>query len=80
VRRLVIGYGFRLAAAGLLIGVPTAIGGARFLTSLLYGVTPTDPVVLVGASAVLMAIALLACYLPARQAMRVDPLTALRTL
>jgi predicted permease len=75
---LVFGYGIKLAGAGLAIGIPVALGASRLLESLLYGVSPTDPLVFISVSAAVMAVATLACYVPARRAMRVDPLTALR--
>ena len=63
---------------GLAVGVPVALGASRLLGSLLYGVSPTDPVVFVVMPAIVLAVAMLACYVPARRAMRMDPLTALR--
>jgi predicted permease len=78
VLRLVLGYGVRLAGIGLAIGVPIAAAASRLLGSLLYGVSPTDPLVFVAVSATLMAVATAACYMPARRAMRLDPLRALR--
>ncbi|OLC41345.1 MAG: hypothetical protein AUH43_24745 [Acidobacteria bacterium 13_1_40CM_65_14] len=78
VGRLVLGYGFKLALAGLSIGVPLALVSSRLLGSLLYVVSPTDPLVFAVMSATILIVAVLACYLPARRAMRLDPLTALR--
>ena len=78
VLRLVLGYGVRLAGMGLAAGVPVALAASRLLGSLLYGVSPTDPVVFVVMPAIVLAVAMLACYVPARRAMRMDPLTALR--
>jgi len=78
VLRLVLGYGVRLAGMGLAVGVPVALGASRLLGSLLYGVSPTDPVVFVVMPAIVLAVAMLACYVPARRAMRMDPLAALR--
>jgi ABC-type antimicrobial peptide transport system permease subunit len=67
-----------LVLAGLLIGVPAALLGARLVSAQLFGMSPTDPITLVAAAMVLTLVALLAGYLPARRASRVNPLTALR--
>jgi putative ABC transport system permease protein len=75
---LVIKDGFRLAAIGMTLGVVGALMLSRGLTSMLLGVSPTDPVTFVSVTAILMAVAILACYLPARRAARVDPMVALR--
>jgi ABC-type antimicrobial peptide transport system permease subunit len=75
---MMMGSGMKMAALGTLAGVLAAVGAARLLKSLLYGTASTDPVTYASATALLLAVALLACYLPARRAMRVDPLTALR--
>ena len=79
--RMVLGQGLSLAFAGLAIGVTAALILMRILLSfsrLLYGVGTSDPATLVSVSAVLIGVAFLACYLPARRAMRVDPIVALR--
>jgi predicted permease len=79
--RMVVGQGLSLAFAGLAIGVTAALILTRVLLSfshLLYGVGASDPATLVSVSALLIAVAILACYLPARRAMRVDPMVALR--
>lgn len=67
-----------LVLAGLIIGVPAALLGARLISAQLFGMSPTDPLTLVGAAVVLAVVALLAGYLPARRASRVNPLNALR--
>lgn len=69
---------FVLAAAGLAISVPAALGTSKFVESFLFGLKPNDPLALTLAVAILLAAALLAGYLPARKAFRIDPMTALR--
>lgn len=76
--RLVIGRGMALAAVGSSLGLAGAWAFGRVLESLLYQITPSDPLTLVSAPVLLMLVALLACYVPARRAMRVDPMVALR--
>ena len=78
VARLVVGGGVRLVAAGILLGVMAAAASTRVLGSLLYGVSPADPVTFLVIAALLVAIALLASYVPARRALRIDPTQALR--
>lgn len=75
---LILKSGLLLAALGLAIGFPVAILMARALSGLFFGVEPTDPFALVGVPLLLASVAALACYLPARRASRVDPLSALR--
>ena len=75
---LILGEGMRLAAIGFAIGLVAAVALTRFVTSLLYGVTPTDPLTFIGALGLLTAAAFVACYIPALRALRVDPVTALR--
>ena len=75
---LVIGHGMRLALAGLCLGLLCALALTRALSSLLYGVKPADPLTFAAVSLLLVAIALLACWLPARRAAKLDPLVALR--
>jgi putative ABC transport system permease protein len=78
VLRLIIGQGMTLALVGLAIGVVLAFLAARMLTSLLYGVSASDPLTYTGVALLLALVALLACYIPARRATRVDPMIALR--
>ena len=76
--RLVIRQGMGMAALGTAIGLGTGLIAVRSLRSMLYEVTVSDPLTLVLAAVVVLATALIACYLPARRAMRVDPMVALR--
>lgn len=76
--RLIIGRGMALASAGSALGLAGAWAIGRFLESMLYQIKPTDPITLASAPLVLLAVALLACYVPARRAMKVDPMAALR--
>jgi putative ABC transport system permease protein len=76
--RLVVGQGMTLALIGLLLGLPLALGMGRAAAGLLYGVAPDDFATFAGVAAILAIVALAACYIPARRAMRVDPVVALR--
>ncbi len=78
VLRLVVGHGMRLAAIGLLLGSVTAFFAARAMTTLLFGIRPSDPLTYIGITVVLALAALAACYIPARRATGVDPMVALR--
>jgi ABC-type antimicrobial peptide transport system permease subunit len=75
---LVMRQGARLALVGVGIGIAGALGLTRFLSSLLYGVKPADPLTFVAVSFILASVALLASYIPARRATQVDPMAALR--
>jgi len=76
--RLVVGEGMRLAAIGFAIGLAAAAVLTRFVSSLLYGVTPTDPLTFAGAVGILTIASVVACSVPALRALRVDPVIALR--
>ena len=78
VLRLIVGQGLRLTFVALLLGLAAASGAMRLIASQLFGVTPSDPVTFATVPLVLCAVAAIACYLPARRASRLDPLTALR--
>jgi ABC-type antimicrobial peptide transport system permease subunit len=75
---LVLKQGMLLAVIGAVLGVVVALPVTRLASTLLYGVSPTDPLTYISITLLLMAVALLACYIPARRATRVDPLVALR--
>jgi putative ABC transport system permease protein len=76
--RLVVGEGLKLAGVGIAIGIAAAFGLARLMSSLLFGISATDLETFAGVAVLLALVALLACYVPARRAMRVDPTVALR--
>ena len=76
--RMILGQGLALALVGVVLGLVGALWLTRVLLKLLFEVAPTDPLTFVGVAAVLGLAALVACYVPARRASRVDPLVALR--
>lgn len=78
VLRMVIRQGFVLAVIGVAIGVGAGLGLSRVMAGQLYGVEPTDPATYIGGGTLVIIVACLACYVPARRAMRVDPMVALR--
>jgi macrolide transport system ATP-binding/permease protein len=78
VHRLVVGRGMLLAVVGAALGLAGAFGVTRFLQSMLYGVRPVDPVTFLAVGVLLLLVALAGCYVPARRATRVDPMTVLR--
>jgi ABC-type antimicrobial peptide transport system permease subunit len=78
VLRMVLGQAGKMVLLGISIGVAAAIGLARLMASMLFGVSPWDPLTLVGVVLLLALVSLLACYIPARRATRVDPMIALR--
>jgi len=78
VRRMVVGRGLRLTTIGVVMGLVAAIGGARAAAALLYGITWSDPFTFVAAPVALLLTAVLACWIPARRATRIDPLLALK--
>ncbi|MGA8367318.1 MAG: ADOP family duplicated permease [Candidatus Acidiferrales bacterium] len=78
VRNVVVRQGMALAMTGIVVGVGAALGLTRLMASMIYGVKARDPLVFMAVTAVFIAVSLLACYIPARRAMRVDPMVALR--
>jgi ABC-type antimicrobial peptide transport system permease subunit len=78
VLRLMLGEGMKMALVGVAIGMVAALALTRLMVQMLFGVSATDPLTFVGVAAVLAGVALAACYIPARRAMRVDPIVALR--
>jgi putative ABC transport system permease protein len=78
IARLVLSQGLGMSLLGFAIGIAGAIGATRLMSTLLFGVKPLDPAAFAASAAVLLAVALTACWFPARRACRVDPLIALR--
>jgi predicted permease len=78
VLRLVVGHGARMALVGVAIGIGAALGLTRLMANQLFGVSAHDPLTFTGVAVLLIIVALAACYIPARRAMRVDPMIALR--
>lgn len=76
--RIILHQGLTLALAGAVVGLVCALIVSHLMASLLYGVKPTDPVTFAGVAFLFLTVALFACYLPARRAMNVDPMVALR--
>lgn len=78
VMRLVLAHGLKLALIGVAIGIAASLGLTRLMSSLLFGVSATDPLTFTGDTILLIIVSLAACYIPARRAMKVDPMVALR--
>ncbi|HMJ22452.1 MAG TPA: FtsX-like permease family protein, partial [Terriglobales bacterium] len=76
--RMIVGEGLKLSLAGLALGLVGALWLGRAASSLLFGVTATDPLTFITVSLLLIAVSTAACYFPARHAMKVEPITALR--
>jgi ABC-type antimicrobial peptide transport system permease subunit len=78
VLKLVLRQGIVLALVGAAVGIGVALGVTRYLASMLFDVHPNDPLTIIAVAGLLALVALAACYIPARRAMRVDPMVALR--
>ncbi len=79
VGRLIVGQGLKLVLSGIVIGLVSALALQRLIRKLLFGVSPTDPLTFIVIALLLIAVALFACWIPAKRATKVDPLTALRS-
>jgi ABC-type antimicrobial peptide transport system permease subunit len=75
---LILGQGLRLALVGGTLGIVASFALTRYMSHFLFGISPHDPRTFLAIPFLLVAVALLACYIPARRAMRVDPIVALR--
>ena len=78
VLRLVLGQGAKMALLGVALGFAAAMGLTRLMSDMLYGVSATDPLTFTAVAILLILVALMACYIPARRATKVDPIVALR--
>jgi putative ABC transport system permease protein len=78
VLKLVVWQGMKLASIGLALGLAVAVALTRLMEKLLFGVSPTDPLTFIVVALMIIIVALLACWLPARRAAKVDPMIALR--
>jgi ABC-type antimicrobial peptide transport system permease subunit len=78
VQKLILKQGMFLAGIGSLCGLVIALGGARMMKTLLYGISTSDPITFTVVASLLLSVALLACWVPARRASRVEPMIALR--
>jgi ABC-type antimicrobial peptide transport system permease subunit len=78
VLRLMLGEGMKMALLGVAVGIAVALGLTHLMVNILFGVSATDPLTFLGVATLLVVVALVACWIPARRATRVDPLVALR--
>jgi ABC-type antimicrobial peptide transport system permease subunit len=74
----VVGEGAKMALLGVALGLAAAMGLTRLMSDMLYGVSATDPLTFIAVAILLILVALAACYIPARRAMKIDPMEALR--